>query len=80
MSDHGISNPDELRDEASRLSTVGSAFGADTSHEEQAMEEEANQIESEEDRRGDWEKDEYRDSEPRELCRDEELDSMFGTL
>ena len=78
--DCDIRNPDELREEASRLGNVSSLLEVDTEAAQDRLRESADDIESEQESRLD--EDDERDgggSDP-ELCSDRELDGMFGTL
>ena len=74
-------SPDELRDEASRVGTVGDMLQVDTDALQETLRESADEIEKEQehasrpDDGGEW-----RGSGNIEVCSDEELHSMFGTL
>ena len=76
-----LKNPDELREEASRVGNVGELLQVDTDAAQDVLRNSAEEIEGEEGSR--WEDD---DNERRwgggdpDGCSDGELDSMFGTL
>lgn len=74
-----LNNPDELRDEASRIGAVGDLLQVDTDAAQDALKERADNIELEEP--SDWDIDEYsRGGGTVDECSDKELDSIFGTL
>ncbi len=75
-----LNDPDELRDEASRIGNVGELFKVDTAEAQDMLSESAKRIEEEEESR--WDGDESRTSSDgsSEVCSDIELDAMFGTL
>lgn len=72
-------NPDELRDEASRIGAVGDLLQVDTDVVQDALKERADNIELEDP--PDWDIDEEGcGGGAADECSDEELDSIFGTL
>ncbi len=73
-----FTNPDELRDEASRISELGDLLQVDTVFAQDALKEKADEIEREEP--PDWDGDDDRRGGASDECSDGELDSMFGTL
>lgn len=76
-----LSDPDELRDEASRLGLVGDLLQVDTDEAQDMMRELAGKIEM--NGWSDWydDEDDHRGSRlNQDECSDGELDSMFGTL
>jgi hypothetical protein len=75
-----ISNPDELRDEASRLGDVGDLLQVDTDAAQDTMRESADEIEKEEGSGWDDDDDRRGCGGSSDECSDGELDSMFGTL
>ena len=74
-----LSNPEELREEASRISKVGDLLNVDTDDAQDILREIAREIEKEEESQWD-DDDDRRGSGSFDLCTDGELDSMFGTL
>lgn len=74
-----ISNPDELRDEASRINAVGDTLQVDTDFAQDILRERADEREREEPSNWDSE-DRGRGSGSFDECSDGELDSMFRTL
>jgi hypothetical protein len=74
--------PDELRDEAYRVSSIGNSLEVDTERAEEQLRERADAIEARAEEDRDWEPD-YEgggQSEADDVCSDADLDSMFGTL
>lgn len=71
-------NPDELREEASRIGTVGDLLQVDTDSAQDSIREYADAIEETE--RSDWEDDDRGGGGGSDECSDRELDAMFGTL
>lgn len=74
-----LTNPDELREEASRVGNVGDLLKVDTDSAQESLRESADEIESQEPERPD-DDDDRRGGGDSEICSDAELDSMFGTL
>ena len=75
-----IDNPDELREEASRIKTVGDFIQVDTSNAVNTLNESVQQIEAEEVSSSWDEDDDQYAGGGFERCPDAELDSMFKTL
>lgn len=75
-----ISNPDELRDEASRIGEVGDLLQVDTDAAQDTMRESADEIEKQEGSGWDDDDDRRGGGGSTNECSDGELDSMFGTL
>jgi hypothetical protein len=74
-----ITNPDELREEASRIGEVGNLLQVDTVDAQNMLRKSAHDIEEEEE--SDWEDDDdRRGGDNFDVCSNGELDSMFGTL
>ena len=75
-----LRNPDELRDEATRIGNVGDLLQVDTDSAQTALKESADEIEKEEG--SGWDDDDDRRGGGGDSggCSDGELDSMFGTL
>lgn len=73
-----LRNPDELREEASRVGNVGDLLQVDTDAAQDMLRESAREIEKEEESRWD-DDDDRRGGGDSDVCSDE-LDSMFGTL
>ena len=75
-------NPDEIREEASRIGNVGDLLKVDTDAAQERLREFADEIENEEESR--WDDDDERGGGGggggSNVCSDRELDSMFGTL
>lgn len=80
--DCGLSDPEEIREEASRIESIGNILGVDTDSAQESLRETADEMETRQIHNQDWDSD-------RELrgpsgvsaeCSDSELDSMFGTL
>ena len=77
----GLSNPDELREEASRVGDVGDLLEVDTKSAQDSLRESADEIESEEPETPDDDGVNHPlDAGDSEVLSDLELDSMFGTL
>lgn len=80
--DCGLSDPEEIRGEASRIESVGDLLGVDTESAQESLRETADEIEREQEQEQEWDSDDG----PRggggasDECSDSELDSMFGTL
>ena len=76
----GFSNPDELRDAASRVGYVGRLLQVDTDEAQDELKEMAKEFEQTEG--PDWEDDDdrYGGRDISDECSDGDLDSMFGTL
>lgn len=71
-------NPEEIREEASRMANISDIFKADTSYQENILRDKADEIEAQN-------QDEYDDYEGHNFsindsCSNEELDSIFETL
>lgn len=81
--DCGLSDPEDIRNEASRIESVGDLLGVDTDGAQVTLNEAADEIETERQRDpADWDLDHEsvgRSSSANE-CSDSELDSMFRTL
>jgi len=77
-SDCGLTNPEELREEASRIGTVGNMLDIDTEFAQDVLRAAASEIEREEPSQ--WDEDYEGGGGASEACTDQELDSMFGTL
>jgi hypothetical protein len=78
-----LTNPDELREEASRVGNVGDVLKVDTDSAQESLRETADEIERQEPERPDDDEDDDDDRRgggDSEICSDAELDSMFGTL
>jgi hypothetical protein len=75
-----LTNPDELREEASRVGDVGDLLEVDTKSAQDSLRESADEIESEEPETPDDGDSHRRDAGDSEGFSDMELDSMFGTL
>ncbi len=75
-----LKNPDELREEASRIGSVGELLAVDTDAAQDVLRESADEVETEQESR--WDDDDERrgDGGDPEMCSDRELDGMFGTL
>lgn len=74
-----LSNPEELREEASRIRKVGDFLQVDTADAQYKLREIADEIEKEEE--SPWDDDDDRRGGGNfDVCSDGELDSMFGTL
>jgi hypothetical protein len=73
-----LTNPQELREEASRMGVVGKALHVNTNSAQETLRESAHNIEEEESDRDD--DDDRRGGGISEECSDVELDSMFSTL
>jgi hypothetical protein len=73
-----FTNPDELRDEASRIGEVGDLLQVDTDSAQGALKETADEIERTEPQ--EWDGDDSGGGGGSDECSDGELDSMFGTL
>jgi hypothetical protein len=73
-----LTNPEELREAASRIGEVGSSLKVDTNAAEETLRESARNIEVEQE--SDWDDDDRRGGGSSDECSDRELDSMFGTL
>ena len=74
-----LRNPDELREEASRVGNVGDLLQVDTDAAQDMLRESADEIEKEVESRWD-DDDDRRGGGDSDVCSDGELDSMFGTL
>ena len=74
-----LGNPDELREEASRVGNVGDLLQVDTDAAQDMLRESAEEIEKEVESRWD-DDDDRRGGGDSDVCSDGELDSMFGTL
>ena len=75
-----LNNPDDFREQASRIGNVGELLHVDTGAAQEMLRESAAEIEKEEEPH--WEDDDDRGGgggDP-EMCSDRELDAMFGTL
>jgi hypothetical protein len=80
--DCGLSDPEEIREEASRIESVGNLLSVDTESAQESLRETADEIQTKEEHNQDWDSDDEsrgRRSSTDE-CSDSELDSMFGTL
>ena len=75
-----LNNPDDLREEASRVGNVGELLQVDTGAAQEMLRESADEIEKDEEPR--WEEDDdwRRGDGNSDMCSDRELDDMFGTL
>jgi hypothetical protein len=74
-----FTNPDELREEASRIGEIGNLLEVDTESVQEMLKQSANEIEETEG--SDWDDDERGSGRgASDECSDIELDSMFGTL
>jgi len=74
-----FNNPEELRDEASRIGALGELLQVDTDRAQGALKERADEIEREDP--PEWDNDDSaRSSGASDECSDGELDSMFGTF
>jgi hypothetical protein len=73
-----ISNPDELREEASRIGNVGDVLQVDTAEAQDALRKSADEIERQE--QSAWDDDDRQGGGCPDVCSDAELDSMFCTL
>jgi hypothetical protein len=73
-----LSNPDELRDEASRIGDVGDLLQVDTDYAQDTLKDSA--VEIEKDQESGWDEDDRDYGGRSDECSDRELDSMFGTL
>jgi hypothetical protein len=74
-----LTNPDELREQASRISDIGDLLQVDTNTAQETLRQSAHEIEVEQESR--WDDDDYRrGGGSSDECSDGELDSMFGTL
>ena len=72
-------NPEEIREEASRIGNVGDVLKVDTDTAQETLRDLADVIENEEGER--WgDDDDRRGGGGSDMCSDRELDSMFGTL
>ncbi len=80
--DCDLKDPEELREEASRIENVGEALGVDTDSAQQSLREAADEIEKEQEQEQNWDSDDGSrgGGGMAEECSDSELDSMFGTL
>lgn len=74
-----LTNPDELREEASRISDIGDLLKVDTKTAQETLRQSAHEIEVEQESRWD-DDDDRRGGGSSDECSDGELDSMFGTL
>jgi hypothetical protein len=75
-------DPEEIREEASRIESIGDLLGVDTESAQESLRETADEIQTKEEHNQDWDSDDEsrgRRSSTDE-CSDSELDSMFGTL
>jgi hypothetical protein len=76
-----LTNPEELRDEASRIGNIGDSLKVDTDSAQDVLRESADEIENAQEQNQDWDSDdERRGGSSADSCSDAELDSMFGTL
>jgi hypothetical protein len=76
-----LDDPEEIREEASRIGEVGDVLGVNTDREQERLHESAQKIEEEKEESRDWDPDDDRGGAgSTEICPDSELDSMFGTL
>ncbi len=79
VSEYNSDDPDEIREDASRVSNIGDLLNVDTREEQGSLEERAKVIEDERQTR--WDRDDDRgEGGGSGECSDGELDSMFGTL
>lgn len=79
VADSDFTNPDELRDEASRIGEIGDLLQVDTDSAQDILKESADEIEKTEG--ANWDDEDLgSSSRVSNECSDEELDSMFGTL
>lgn len=77
--DCGLSDPEEYREEASRIGNIGDLLNVDTGYVQDRLRESANEIEEE--RASQWDgDDDRRGNSSFDMCSNGELDSMFGTL
>jgi hypothetical protein len=74
-----FTNPEELRDEASRVSSIGDLLHVDVDSAQDILRESANEMEKEEESHWDDDYERYASGHV-DVCSDRELDSMFGTL
>lgn len=74
-----LESSDEIRDEASRVGSVGDLLEVDTSSAQESLSALADEIKDEEESRWD-DDDDRRSGVSSDVCSDRELDSMFGTL
>jgi hypothetical protein len=80
-SECGLTDPDELRGDASLIETIGGMLGVDTRGAQESLENTASEIEEEQEHgESDNSDDDYRGGGSSEECSDSDLDSMFGTL
>lgn len=77
-----LNDPEEIREEASRIGSVGGLLGVDTDSAEDSLRETAKTIEEEQEEDHEWDSDDESRSggDSSDSCSDSELDSMFGTL
>ncbi|HEY8904075.1 MAG TPA: restriction endonuclease [Chthoniobacterales bacterium] len=77
--DHGIKNPEEIRQAAEQLEDLGETFKVDVDDHRQAMHDQASEKENEEPEN--WEPDDDERPAANETeCSDSELESMFRTI
>jgi hypothetical protein len=80
--DCGLSDPEEIREEASRIESVGDLLGVNTDNAQESLRETADEIQTKEEHNQDWDSDDESrgGGDASDECSDSELDSMFGTL
>jgi hypothetical protein len=79
--DCGLSDPEEIRDEASRVESIGDLLGVDTESAQESLRDAADEIQTKKDHNMDWDSDdELRGRRLSDECSNSELDSMFKTL
>ena len=78
--DCGVTDPEELRADASLIGEIGDVFQTDTDSSQHSLRENANEIEREEGSRWDNDDDRRGGGGDSVECSDGDLDSMFGTL
>jgi hypothetical protein len=79
--DCGLSDPEEIREEASRIESIGDSLGVNTDSAQESLRDAADEIQTKKEHNMDWDSDdESRGHRLSDECSDSELDSMFGTL
>jgi aromatic ring-cleaving dioxygenase len=79
VSEQDSENPEDIRNEASRIEDVGDSLGVDTYAERQILRDRADELEKEQ--ISPWEDDDDRGGGgTSDFCSDKDIDSMFGTL